>query len=105
MGKHWSKEEVEFLIKNSPFVTDEEGARQLSLISNRKISKNTWSLKRRLLGLNKKTGRPTGHLPRIAKKKSDQSIPESNSTNQNNVVIPNPIIEQQENHHVRHDYF
>lgn len=53
---NWSKLELEFVIKNSPFINDEEGARQFSMIFNRTITRNTWMRLRVRLGIKKNPG-------------------------------------------------
>ena len=50
---NWSTAELEFVIKNAPFVADDEGCRQFCMIFNRNITVHTWRVLRTKLGLKK----------------------------------------------------
>ncbi len=52
----WSKLELEFLIKNAAYVSDAEGARQLSQITGKKFTPGIWRKTRNLIGLKKTRG-------------------------------------------------
>jgi hypothetical protein len=51
----WSKLEIEFVIKNAPFVDDEEGCRQFCMIFDKNITVHTWRRLRVKLGIQKGT--------------------------------------------------
>ena len=53
---NWSNAEIEFVIKNAPFVDDDEGCRQFCMIFNKDITVHTWRRLRSRLGLRKGTG-------------------------------------------------
>ena len=52
----WSKLELEFLIRNSPHLSDAEGARQLSEITGKKFTSGAWTRMRNAIGLKKTRG-------------------------------------------------
>jgi hypothetical protein len=53
----WSRNDEDFIRNYAGKVTDEEGARQLSEICGRKVTKTDWREKRRQMGLSKACGR------------------------------------------------
>lgn len=52
----WTKLELEFLMKNVRYLSDAEGAKQLSEMTGKKISAQTWKRQRVKLGLIKEHG-------------------------------------------------
>lgn len=54
---NWSKAELDFVIKNSPFIDDTEGARQFRMIFSKNLTPDGWRRIRNLLGIRKGTGK------------------------------------------------
>lgn len=52
----WSNAEIEFVIKNAPFVDDDEGCRQFCMIFNKNITVHTWRRLRNQIGLRRSAG-------------------------------------------------
>jgi hypothetical protein len=57
MNNIWTEEERQFIRNNSNIITDEVGAKQLSKITGRHISVQSWRKQRKRMGIYKKPGR------------------------------------------------
>ena len=57
MNRVWTDVEREFVRQNAGNLTDEEGARKLSDLVRRTITKESWRKQRQKLGIKKKPGR------------------------------------------------
>ena len=58
----WTDMEVDFVKKNADKLTDKDGARQLSELTQKNITTYAWRKQRQKLGLRKKPGRGVSKL-------------------------------------------
>jgi|TARA_R100000008_G_C3447759_1_gene97781 hypothetical protein len=57
MNTVWTEEEKDFVRQNANILTDKQGSEQLSRITGRNVTLNSWRKQRQKLGISKMPGR------------------------------------------------
>lgn len=94
----WPQIAIDFVAKNAALITDEEMAKQLSLILGKTITRTSCTYHRNKLKLSKTRG-PKSKLT------GGQSKPVEVTTPDDTVALTEVTEEKQENHNVSHGQF
>jgi hypothetical protein len=65
MNAVWNEMERQFIREHAGVLTDEDGARKLSVLANRTISKHAWRKQRQKMGIRKSPGRGVCAIARV----------------------------------------